>query len=227
MHPRVAELLTRKQWTQRTPAWYAIRQELLTASDVAAVLDIKPFKSFAGSPREELLKKKLENRPFGNMFVAHGVKYEPEACDMLASALGEEILEFGLLVHPEYPWLAASPDGVTTRGQCIEIKCPLRRAIEPGHCPHHYIPQVQIQMQVCNLSSCVFAQFKPAALTADKKPFLDIMVVERDDAWFADVLPKLKAFYDEYMAARKTYVPEPPPPLEECTVVDDLYDDCA
>lgn len=225
MHPAVVELLRCRQWAQRTPEWYEIRRSLLTASDVAGALDIKPFKSYKGSPRADLLVKKLENKPFHNMFVAHGQAHEDEACDMMASVLGEKVLAFGLLVHPRHSWLAASPDGVTESGKCVEIKCPLRRAIVPGHCPEHYWPQVQVQMQVCGLRSTLFVQYKPAGLTVDKKPFLDIAVVERDDAWFEAVLPRLKSFYDEYMAARDTYVPEPLPPLQQCTVVDDLYDD--
>lgn len=222
-HPAVEALLKRPQWAQRTPEWYAIRRTLLTASDVAAALDIKPFKSYKGSPRDDLLKKKLENLPFNNMYVAHGQKYEDEACDMMARVLGEKVLPFGLLVHPEHTWLAASPDGVTTTGAAVEIKCPLRREIVPGHVPSHYYPQVQVQMQVCGLRWTYFVQYKPAGLTKDKKPFLDIAVVERDDQWFADALPKLKSLYDEYMAALDTFVPPPPPPLDVCTIVDDLY----
>lgn len=225
MHPRVAELLQRRQWAQRTPEWYEIRRTLLTASDVAGSLDIKPFASYKGSPRADLLKKKLENKPFGNMYTAHGQKYEDEACAMMASMLGERVLEFGLLVHPEHTWLAASPDGVTTSGKCIEIKCPLRRKIEPGHIPHHYWPQVQVQMQTCGLDTTLFVQYRPAHMNPDKKPVLDITVVERDDVWFEANLPAMRAFYDEYMAALPTYVPEPPSPLDACTIVDGLYDD--
>lgn len=227
MHPRVTELLGRKQWAQRTPEWYEIRKTLLTASDVASALDVKPFASYSGSPRRDLLAKKLENRPFGNIFTAHGQKYEDEACDLMASCLGEKVLPFGLLVHPEHPWLAASPDGITHTGKCVEIKCPLRRTIVPGKIPSHYFPQVQVQMQVCGLDATLFVQYKPGALMPDGKPFLDVTVVERDDAWFRDALPKLKAFHDEFMAARETYVPAPLPPLERCTVVDDLYNDIA
>ena len=225
MHPGVTKLLQRKQWAQRTPEWYEVRKTLLTASDVASALDVKPFPSYKGSPRADLLVKKLENKPFGNMFTAHGQKYEDEACDLMASMLGETVLPFGLLVHPEHTWLAASPDGITHTGKCVEIKCPLRRTIVPGKIPSHYYPQVQCQMQVCGLDTTLFVQYKPAALMPDGKPFVDITVVERDDAWFADALPKLKAFYDEFMAARETYVPAPLPPLEQCTIVDTLYDD--
>ena len=224
MHPKVVELLTRRQWAQRTPEWYEIRRTLLTASDVAGALDVKPFKSYKGSPRADLLVKKLENRPFGNMFTAHGQKYEDEARDLMAAFIGEEVIDFGLLVHPTLPWLAASPDGVTKTGKCVEIKCPLKRAIVPGEIPHHYVSQVQVQMQVCGLDSTLFVQYKPGFMNADRKPFLDITVVERDDLWFETNLPQMKSFFDEYMAARETYVPVPLPPVKPCSIDDDLYE---
>lgn len=220
-HPAVTWLQGRPQWQQRTKAWYDIRRTLLTASDVASALDIKPYDSYKGSPRADLLRRKLENKPFSNMFTAHGQKYEDEARDLMVEALGEKVLDFGLLVHPEHSWLAASPDGITTTGKCVEIKCPLRRVIVPGEVPHHYIPQVQVQMAVCNMSSTLFVQYRPANSSPDGRSILDITVVERDHAWLDAQLPLLKRFYNEYMAALEVYVPPPPP---TSTIVDDLYD---
>lgn len=224
MHPRVAELLKRPQWAQRTPEWYAMRGTLLTASDAASALEVKPYASYKGSPRAELLKKKLEDKPFSNVFTVHGQKYEDEARDLMARARGEQVLDFGLLTHPEHPWLGASPDGVTLSGKCVEIKCPLRRAIVPGQVPHHYVPQVQVQMEVCDLDSTLFVQYRPAHMNADDRPVLEVTEVPRDRAWFAQNLPRLKAFHDEYMAARATFVPPEPSPDEACTIVDDLYE---
>lgn len=223
-HPKVADLLTRRQWAQRTPEWYEIRRSLLTASDVAGALDIKPYASYRGSPRTDLLKKKLENKPFSNMFTAHGQKYEDEARDMMVAALGEHVLDFGLLVHPAHPWLAASPDGITTSGKCVEIKCPLKRVIVPGEVPHHYMPQVQVQMAVCDLDTTLFVQYRPAHMNPGNKPVLDITVVERDRQWMEDNLPRMKSFFDEYMAALETYVPSPPATPPPCSIVDGLYD---
>lgn len=152
----------------------------------------------------------------------HGVAYESEACEAVSRALGETCHEFGLLRHPEHPWLAASPDGVTEHGHCLEIKAPMKRVIVPGKVPGHYWPQVQVQMEVCDLDSCVFAEYKPAGFTIDGAPFLNITIVERDREWFADALPKLKAFWDEYMALKKTHVPPAPPP-DLCDIVEGLY----
>ena len=71
LHPRTVALLSREQYVQRTPEWYAIRRELLTASDAASALDIKPYPSYRGSSRMELMRKKLDNAPIDNMFVAN------------------------------------------------------------------------------------------------------------------------------------------------------------
>lgn len=208
---------------QRTPAWYAARLDVLTASDVAGALGIKPFKGYRGDPRADTLTRKLDNHPFSNVYCAHGQKWEDTARDLAMAALGDVAHDFGLLVHPREPWLAASPDGVTRSGRCVEIKCPLSRKIVPGHVPEHYVPQIQTQMEVCDLDSTVFVQFKPPELTGSGSYELDIVVVERDRAWFAAHRDAMKAFWDEYTARRGSHVPAPPPPPPTCLVRDDLY----
>jgi hypothetical protein len=124
------------------------------------------------------------------------------------------------LVHPDIPWLAASPDGITSTGRMIEIKCPMRRRIDPGHVPHHYYPQVQVQMEVCGLDSCYFCQWQPAHFSSTGTEIFDIVLVERDREWFARHKDTLHDFWKELMTARATYVPPPPP---SCLIRDDLY----
>ena len=225
-HHNVVSLMRREQFAQRTEAWYEVRKHMLTASDVASVLNIKPYDSYKGSPRVDLLDKKLNGDSFkGNMYTRHGVKYEDEACAKLSAAIGEEIHMFGLLRHPDHPWLGASPDGVTAMGKCVEIKCPLRRPIVPGHVPHHYLPQVLLQMEVCDLDVALFCQYRPASHTPDNREILDITVVERDRGWFEKHLPTFKAFYDDFIEKRETHVRPPPPPPPRCLLIDDLYEE--
>ena len=223
---RVVELLGRPQPGQRTPEWYAARRELITASDCAAALGIKPFPSYKGDVRAELMKKKLDPHFMTNIYVEHGVVYEDEARDAAMERLGLKCLDFGLLRHPEHRWLGASPDGVTWCGKCVEIKCPLRRKIVPGEVPHHYVSQVQIQMFVCGLDETIFVQYRPASLTK-AEPFIDITWVKRDDAWLAENIPKLKQFFDEYERKLLTHVPIPRPPPPACLIDDALYEDIA
>jgi putative phage-type endonuclease len=218
LHPATQRLLARAQVEQRTPAWYAVRRELLTASDAAAALGVKPYESFRGCARAQCLKRKLDDSFVSNAAVAHGQAHEDEARDLAMAAVGDEAFDVGLVVHATLPWLAASPDGVTRSGRLIEIKCPLRRAIVPGHVPEHYFPQVQVQMEVCDVDSTFFVQYRPAWMPGGF--CLDVCVVERDRAWFAANQPRLRAFFDEYAARRPTHVRETP----RCAVVDSLYD---
>jgi len=227
MHPATARLLAREQWVQRTPEWYAVRRDLLTASDAASALDIKPYPSYRGSARAELLRKKVDDAPVNNMFVAHGQKYEDEARDWAAAALGEAVMDVGLVRHATLPWLAASPDGVTVSGKLMEIKCPLKRQIQPGCIPHHYFPQVQVQMEVCDVDSTIFVQYKPSCLSPDGKAFLDVVVVERDREWFRCNRDQLEAFWREFMAEKAVAGTQPRRQQhgELCLIRDDLYDD--
>jgi hypothetical protein len=138
--------------------------------------------------------------------------------------LGKKHLEFGLIVHKDYPWLAASPDGLTTDGLCVEIKCPTRRKIIPGVVPHHYIPQIQVQMEVCDVEETIFIQYKPAHMSETGAPFADITFVKRDREWFEKHKPMLKQFWEELTERRKTHIPEEGKADENAIeIVDDLY----
>jgi putative phage-type endonuclease len=225
--------MAREHIAQKSEAWYAVRANMLTASDCAAALDIKPFESFKGSPRDELFKKKVWPSPWkGNRFTAHGTFWEPTVSRLISEFLGEEVLECGLLQHQEYPWLGASPDGMLAQsGRLIEIKCPLKRSFGNGaSIPSHYYPQIQIQMCVSDVEETLFCQYTPAHLNHGKH-VLAMVAVQRDRQWFDRVLPLLEAFHNDVVAARQILPqlrgPPPPPPqlLRRCLIVDDLYDD--
>lgn len=221
--PRVERLLARPQWEQRTPAWYARRESLMTASDAAGALGIPAYDGQRGNIRANLLHQKVYGTFKGNMFTRHGSENEDMVRDRLAEIVGDEPLEFGLLVHPTLDWLGASPDGIFRRsGAMIEIKCPYKRRIDPGHVPHHYVPQVQVQMEVCDLDMCFFVQWMPPHLSHTGREIFDITLVERDRHWFAAHKDALHAFWKDLMAARASYVAPPPPTT---SIIDDLYDD--
>ncbi|AGE57767.1 hypothetical protein ATCVNTS1_776R [Acanthocystis turfacea Chlorella virus NTS-1] len=225
IHPKVLELYTRPQYAQRTPEWYDVRRGLITASEAASAMNVKPFAGFKGSPREELMLTKLNKpRSFTGMAMQHGIAYEDEACAFAMDKLGKKHLEFGLIVHKDYPWLAASPDGLTTDGLCVEIKCPTRRKIIPGVVPHHYIPQIQVQMEVCDVEETIFIQYKPAHMSETGEPFADITFVKRDREWFEQNKQILQQFWEELVDRRKTHIPEEGKPDENVLeIVDGLY----
>ena len=217
------------QFEQRTPEWYEARRHLITASVAASALYIKPYDSFTGCPRKNAIDNTVYRTFKGNVATQWGCDHEDMVRDRFDQIMGTRTTEYGLIRHidvhgPErgLSWIGASPDGITECGSMVEIKCPYRRRIIPGHVPHHYYPQIQVQLEVCNLPICFFVQWQPEHLNIDGIEIFDITPVERDCGWFEKHKDTLYTFYLELQEARASYV-EPPPP--SCLIRDTLYND--
>lgn len=142
------------------------------------------------------MKKVLKLKWGGNAATAHGTRLEPIARDMYDEKYGRKSHEIGLVQHPVYKWLGGSPDGITEDGLLIEIKCPLTRKIE-SKVPKHYMPQIQLLLEVLDLEECDFIQYRP-------EPFeFNVVRVQRDREWFAQSLPVLEAFWNKVIEAKK------------------------
>ena len=144
---------------QRTEEWYAMRRELLTASDTAQALG----KSKYGKPQQLVQKKAFPDKfpMFNSMSVAplrHGVIYEDMAVRCYTQRRADiAVHDFGLIPHPTLKCYGASPDGITELGIMLEIKCPYARVIN-GCIPEHYYLQMQGQMAVCGLNECDYIE---------------------------------------------------------------------
>lgn len=192
MHKRVRELLAHKYDDQRTDAWFELRGQMLTASDVATAIGENPYEK----PSSLVVKKCGHGKKFeGNDATRHGELYEPTARDLYANERDEVVHEIGLVQHARYPWLGGSPDGVTESGKLIEIKCPLKRKIE-AKVPKYYLPQIQVLLEVLDLEECDFIQYRP-----DPYEFV-IVNVKRDRDWFAEKLPIMRSFWEEVLHKR-------------------------
>jgi len=157
---------------QRTIPWFAQRNKSITASDCGCVL---------GENHHEAQYKFVIKKVFGSDFKTnaacyHGKKFE-NVVTLMYELINDVIVdEFGLLGHPKYDFLAASPDGICTPycrdkitpsplvGRMIEIKCPAQRKIlysgdiKGEICPDYYWCQVQLQLECCDLEECDFVQ---------------------------------------------------------------------
>lgn len=159
---------------QRTAEWYEMRKKRLTASDLGTVLDMNKYEA----PFKFILKKTV-GIPFEPSEACyHGKKFEQTATLIYEYRMNCKIQEYGLIMHPKYAWLGASPDGIIDElkfdgihksnqvGKMLEIKCPFRRDIKMSGeiydwiCPKYYWAQVQLQLEVCELDECDFLQCK-------------------------------------------------------------------
>jgi len=159
---------------QRSPEWFKLRENAITASDGGCLLGLDHY-----SLPYTFILKKLGLKPFeSNINCYHGKKYESIATMIYGYRKNVKVEEFGLVVHPKYSYLAASPDGIVGMykadgihltseiGTMLEIKCVTQRKINTTGpvfgtiCPEHYYVQCQLQMEACNLDKCDFWQCK-------------------------------------------------------------------
>lgn len=141
---------------QKSQQWYLYRYNRVTASDIASIFGKSAFTS-----RKELINSKcrdFKNTSYiTNKYMDHGNKYEICATWFYEFITQSKSKEFGCLPHPSVDFLGASPDGITDEGVMIEIKCPLSRTIL-GIPPIYYWYQIQIQLEVANLSRCDYIE---------------------------------------------------------------------
>ena len=170
---RVTELKKIPFIEQKSAQWLQQRTGCLTATAIATVLDMDPYKY----PVEILLDKCGRGTPFvDNENTHHGKKYEHIGNMFYSYRRNVNVGEYGLLFHPTYAFIGASPDGICSAytadktrlsslvGRLLEIKFPKRRRIKTmgkldgDICPHYYWVQVQTQLFVTKLSECDFLQ---------------------------------------------------------------------
>ena len=151
---------------QRSPEWYEMRRDKLTASSIATAMGDDNYKS-----KYNLIYDKITNAPhISNIHTEWGTKYEEIATLFYQLITKTTVKEFGMIPHPDFPIFGASPDGIVGAlkpgagkelfGRMLEIKVPPKRVIEPGVCPKHYWMQVQGQLEVCDLPDADFLQCK-------------------------------------------------------------------
>jgi putative phage-type endonuclease len=156
IHPQVLYLKTLPHYQQKSPEWYAVRENMITASDIGSITGDNPYTS-----RNQLMIRKTNREEFkGNQATMWGNKYEEIINIAYAKETNTNVIEFGLIQHPTISFLGASPDGIREDGVMVEIKCPTQRKIVHGEVPRYYWVQVQIQLEVCNLEMCDFVQCK-------------------------------------------------------------------
>ena len=171
---------------QRTTEWYEMRMNMLTASDTYNAL-IKS-KSLVKSKAKKIIKRIKCNA------LTWGIMFEPIAANIYSKENNDiKIYDFGVIrsTDEEIDFYGASPDGITSLGVMLEIKCPITRKIKENDIKKDYMAQVQGQMAVCKLTDCDFAEFEfeivetlDEFLKLDDKYFGLIVVNKIDDTKF-------------------------------------------
>jgi putative phage-type endonuclease len=167
---KINYLHSQPQHTQRTPAWYDFRNNLITASNAYKIFETKATrnqiiyeKCIAFTKRETNIEDIATPHINTESPLHWGQKYEPVSVLMYEKMSETKIEEFGCIKHSKYDFLGASPDGIITDpaspkyGRMLEIKNIVNREID-GIPKKEYWIQMQLQMEVCDLNECDFLE---------------------------------------------------------------------
>ena len=184
---------------QRSPEWFAARRSRITGSMVGAILGLDPNTSRAEAMRRMVRAHQgMPSEFVGNIATQWGQTHEQEALEAFQYSESAWVAPATFVVDPARPWLGASPDGYLWDNALLEIKCPFGMRDKAKPVPFktveeqpHYHAQMQIQMLVTGRKRCYFWQWTPqdAVLT----------IVDFSQDWINENLPKLEAFYQEFL----------------------------
>lgn len=194
----------------------AQRKQILTASDVAAVCGLSPWRT----PYDVYADKVGDSAPWGgNWKTRRGETIEP----LLIAWLAEQKAPLTVrpagattLVHRHIPWLGATPDAlVYDGGTCVAVgEAKSSGSVEDWtdeggdpQVPDYYYVQVLVQMAVC----AVPRAFVVAEILGGYHGEPEIIEVERDEETLGAVLAECERFWIDHVVARKPPAPDGSP----------------
>ena len=137
---------------QRSPEWYAARNRRITASRFHVVLGKHTSAGYRNYLRDvaEAIRgvPSFDDIAEPKPWFAHGVEWEQQARAQYEFHRGIDVAVPGLIVHPEIPYVAGSPDGLVGEDGGIDIKChkslgEYQKCVGELVLPSRHIAQVQ------------------------------------------------------------------------------------
>lgn len=144
---------------QNTPEWEEMRKGKIGASDSPIIMGVSPYKT-PFSLWQEKLSLSAPKRKLAHLESGHDM--EPKARSVLEQELGMPLFP-SVKLHNQRSWMMASIDAMSFDERTIaEIKCPggddHSYALD-GKVPEKYFPQLQHQMEVCELEYAYYFSF--------------------------------------------------------------------
>lgn len=171
-----------------TPDWLEFRKSKIGASDAPVIMEVSPWKT-----PYQLWQQKLDlsHPDFITRSMQRGVELEQQAREELERITG---LLFSpcVVMHAQMGWMISSLDGLDLEENHIaEIKCPnaIDHAMaEAGKVPEKYYPQLQHQLEVCEMDMVHYFSFD------GEKGVL--VKVYRDEDYIKKMIQKEREFWE-------------------------------
>lgn len=200
------ELQNRTSMQANSPLWHKERKKRLTASNFGTACKLR--KTTNKIKRAFTMLQDIN--PYIRA-IKWGRNKEKFAIKKFEESTGYVVTSCGLFIDAEYPFLAASPDGLVGNDALIEVKCPVA-GIKEGISilegvknkkinflsikenklelkkNNNYYYQIQGQLHITQRNLCYFVAWVPNDIF--------IQIIKRDDEfWELNMLEKLKSFY--------------------------------
>ncbi|KAL5022014.1 hypothetical protein ScPMuIL_001169 [Solemya velum] len=111
------EKLTQGQ--SNNSVWHDARKERITSSQFGSVCKLRP-----DTQPDCTLRSVLGYKPFHSIFTKWGIKHEAAARKQYEKKQNVTVVQSGLIINREFPYLGTSPDGLIGKEGVLEIKCP-------------------------------------------------------------------------------------------------------
>jgi hypothetical protein len=179
----IEQLIADNTHIQRSSEWYDLRGGMLTASNAYKAFGSEAQRNSLIFEKCTEWRTKQERLTFasgcgGEVVVEEptqslstlgargwGIMYEPLIARIYCNKFKTCLVELGCVQHAVYAFLGASPDGINVDptsplyGRGVEFKSVTTREITGVPTLEYWI-QMQMQMEVCDLEACDFAETK-------------------------------------------------------------------
>lgn len=174
--------------SQRTEEWLQWRRQGVTATDIAAIMGIDPYKNKISIYNS---KCGFEDKKFESESMKRGVAFEDKALNSMMRDRSELFTPICVEADGEYSFMRASLDGYNEETQTVlEIKIPTDKNwyAYQKNIPETYIYQVQWQLMVTKAKSALLEFYSP----------------ERDEHWKVEISPDIP-LHDEMTIASSIF----------------------
>lgn len=143
---------------QQTEEWLEFRRGKIGSSDSPVIMGVSPW----STPYQLWLEKLTLKERRKTKRMQDGLEMEEKARACFEKMTGLFVLP-DVALHPNIEWMIASLDGIDIeRKHIVEIKCPGQEdhscALQ-GKVPDKYYPQLQHQLEVCQLEMMNYFSF--------------------------------------------------------------------
>jgi len=186
---------------QRTEEWYAARIGRFTSTNAKTIATSRDdaITTLIASLVAEVACASTKDVP-DSFWMRYGRETEPKALSAYQLLIGAPVADGGFVVHPDYPALADSPDGlVGLREGVVEVKCLApenhARILITDEIPADHIWQCQWHLFVTGRQWCDFVAYCPA-FPGDLG--LHVIRLDRDEAVMEKLADRSTMVLDRY-----------------------------